>query len=496
MKEKVDILILDGYVVAMDYSGTLIEKGGVAINAEKIIDIDRSNRLKEKYCSEKVIDATRKAVMPGLIDTYGHAGHGLIGGLHTPLKGWPAGELYWHATTPEWWYAEALLAATERLSFGTTTGASIIGSTPARTDNPIFALKNAEAYGKVGIRAVLGVGPPDLFVSHLESPWSGSFVENGVWVKREFSYEVALKNSIQIIEKCHESLNNKIRIALAPPYLFGRQASHRRYGYDYTDDDVPVMLEKAEELREKADDYNVQIHTHFFKGAVKFALENFGRKKVDELLGPDVVIAHGNGLEKIEVDIIGQNRCNVATAPSTAEDIWYGYAPVIELLEAGANVTISTDGSAPRFNFDLWKDIVKAMWHQWMRYQDQKVLPVGKALRMVTIDAARALNLDDKVGSLETGKNADIILIDLDRPHLTPQTFVPNLLAYYVNGNDVDTVLVDGEILKEDGEILSVNIYDIMRLARKEAFDAFSRVDLEPFLQVNKNFWHGLRWSE
>jgi cytosine/adenosine deaminase-related metal-dependent hydrolase len=87
-------------------------------------------------------------------------------------------------------------------------------------------------------------------------------------------------------------------------------------------------------------------------------------------------------------------RCNVATAPSTGENIQYGYAPIIELLEAGANVAITTDGSAPLFSFDLWKDIQRAMWHQWIIHKSRaQVLLVGKALRMVTIDAALALGI-------------------------------------------------------------------------------------------------------
>jgi 5-methylthioadenosine/S-adenosylhomocysteine deaminase len=494
MKEQADTLIVNGYILAMDDKGTLLDHGGVAIKGERIIDLGPSSRIESMYKAEKIIDPTRMAIMPGLVDTYGHAGHGMIGGWHTPIDGWPAGELYWHATTPEWWYAEAQLAATERLRFGTTTGASIIGSTPARTDNPIFAYKNAEAYTKVGIRGVFGVGPPDVFVSHIASPWSGSYLENGEWVTRNFTYEEALKNSVKIIEKWHNGSNRRIKIALAPPYLFGRQASHRRYGYEYKQEDIPVMLEKAREMRTLADEHEVQIHTHFFRGSVDFALEHFGREKVDELIGPDVVIAHGNGLQPTEVQVIGENRCSVATAPSTAEDIWYGYAPVIELLKAGANVTISTDGSAPRFSFDLWKDIVKEMWHQWIKHNDQKLIPVGKALRMVTIDAAKALQMDSEIGSLETGKKADIILVDLDRPHLTPQTFIPNQLAYYVNGNDVDTVMVDGRILMEKKQIKSVNVNDVMKTAREEMEKAAERVDLKPFTEVDRNFWHGITW--
>lgn len=495
MKEQVDTLILDGFLLAMDGAGTMMERGGLAIQGDRIIAVDTAERVRERYSADRVIDATRKAIMPGLVDTYGHAGHGLIGGFHHPLHGWPAGRLYWHATTDRWWYAEAQLAATERLRFGVTTGTSIIGSTPARTDSPVFGIRNAEAYAKVGIRGVLGVGPPDPFVPHISSPWSGSFLEDGEWVWKGFTYEEAVANSVEVAEKWHMGADGRIRIALAPPYLFGRHTTSR-YGHRYGPDDIPVMVEKAEEIRGLADRLGVQIHTHIFGGSVDFALEHFGRERVERLLGPDVVVAHGNGLKPSEVEVIGRTRTNVATAPSTAENMWYGYPPVVELLEAGANVTISTDGSAPRFSFDLFKDIPRAMWHQWMRFKTQAVLPGGKALRMVTIDAAKALGLDDEVGSLEPGKKADVILIDLDRPHLTPTTYVPHLLTFYVNGNDVDTVLVDGRVLMEGKRILSVDVHEVMELAREEAEKAYELIDLEDFRPSDKEFWHGTRYKE
>jgi cytosine/adenosine deaminase-related metal-dependent hydrolase len=495
VKEKVDLLITGGTLLTMDDDGTMIEDGGVAIRGDRIVEVARSSRLMERYTGDEAINARRKAIMPGLVDTYGHAGHSLIGGFHNPIHGWPAGHLYWHATTDRWWYAEAQLAATERLRFGVTTGSSIIGSTPARTDSPIFGIRNAEAYAKVGIRAVLGVGPPDIFIPHIPVPWRGSYLENGQWVEKEFTYEDALANSLEVIEKWHGGADDRIKIALAPPYLFGRHTQRARHGTQYKPEDIPMMLEKAEEMRRLADRHEVQIHTHIFGGSVDFALKHFGKDTVERILGSDVVIAHGNGLSPTEVEVIGKTRSNVATAPSTAENMWYGYPPIPELLEAGANVSISTDGSAPRFSFDLFKDISRAMWHQWMRFSTQDVLPAGKALRMVTIDAAKALGMAHEVGSLETGKKADVILVDLDRPHLTPTTYVPHLLTFYVNGNDVDTVIVDGEVLMNEGKILSVDEQEVMELARIEAEKAFELVDLDDFRPSDRTFWHGTRYE-
>ena len=492
-KESVDTLILGGTLLPMDEAGSILQDGGLAITEDRITAVDFSHRLRDRFTAEKTIDARRTAIIPGLVDTYGHAGHGLIRGFFHPIHGWPSGQVYWNATTDRWWYAEAQLAATERLGFGVTTGASIIGSTPSRTDSPIFGIRNAEAYSKVGIRAVLGVGPPDRFIPHLPTPWSGAYFEDGKKVEKTFTYEDAVANSLKIIEKWHGGADGRIRIALAPPYIFGRHTKRGRFSYVYKPEDIPVMVEDAVEMRRLADEHGVQIHTHIFGGSAEFALENFGEETVDRLLGPDVVVAHGNGLGPGEVEALGRNRCGVATAPSTMENVWYGYPPIIELLEAGAKVAISTDGAAPRFSFDLLKDISRAMWHQWMIHSTPTVLPMGKALRMITIEAAHVLGLGDEVGSLEPGKKADVTIVDLDKPHLTPETFVPNLLAYYANGNDVDTVLVDGEVLMENREILSVDRDEVMNLAREEAEKAFDRVDLEKYKKTGHDFWHGTR---
>ena len=493
MKDKVDILIKGGTLLTMDMKGTIYDDGAIAVNEGKIVAVGKTASLEKNYSSEKVINAKRKAIMPGLIDTYGHSGHGLIGGFHHPRHGWPAGKLYWHATTDKWWYAEAQLAALERLRFGVTTGASIVGSTPARTDSPIFGIRNAEAYAKVGTKIVLGVGPPDMRARIQE--WKCSFFENGEWVRKDFTYEDAMRNSIEIIEKWHMGADGRVRVALAPPYIFGRH-TWTRYTHKYEPEHVPVMKEKALEFRALADKYKVQIHSHIFGDTIDWAVENFGREIVDKVLGPDVVIAHGNGLKQSEVDVIAANNASVASAPSTGENLWYGYAPLVELIEAGANCTITTDGSAPRFSFDLFKDISRAMWHQWIRYETQAVLPGGKALRMVTIDAAKALQMDHLTGSLETGKQADIILVDLNRPHLTPTTYVPHQLCFYTNGHDVDTTIIDGKIIMENSEVLSVDAQEVMDLARIEAQKAIDLIDLDEFRPSDEVFWHGSKYEE
>jgi cytosine/adenosine deaminase-related metal-dependent hydrolase len=433
--------------------------------------------------------------MPGLIDTYGHAGHGLVKGIHHPRLGWPNNQIYFHATTDEWWYAEGALSALERLKFGVTCGFSVLGATPARMDSPIFAERQAEAVSAVGIRGVLGVGPPDPFVHHLDEPWSGTFWENGRAEKREFTYLDTIRNSVAVIEKLHGEAEGRVRVALHYPYLFGRQSSHPAYPFQYRDEHVPDMLEKAEEMKELADKFGVILHSHALRGSIRFGMERFGMDRVQNLLGGDVVLVHCNGLEEQEVRVLGEQRVSIAVVPFTQENVLYGPCPVIELLRTGANVTISTDGSAPYTSYDLLKEIPRAISMQWSRFGDETLLPPGKALRMVTIDAARALGLDSSLGSLEVGKKADVILVDLNKPHLTPSLAAPRLVAYYASGNDVDTVLVDGKVLMQNRRVKSVDENAVLDMAREQAALAFSRSEIEPYLEMDDNFWQDWKYG-
>ena len=490
----VDLLIAGGTALTMDPDNRLIEGGAVAVNQNTIVAVGPAAELQSIYAPKRVLDATDKAILPGLVDTYGHAGHGLIKGVHHPELAWPSAQLYFHATDEEWWYAEGLLSNLERLRFGVTCGFTVIGATPARLDSPVFAERQALAVSEVGIRGVLGVGPPDPYIDHLPRPWSGTLWENGQPINRPFSYEDTVRNCITVIEGWHHQSNDRIQVALHFPYLFGRQAAHPRIPFVYTDDCVPAMIEKAEEMRDLADRYHVLLHTHAFKGSLVYGLEKFGLERVRRLLAPGVVLAHCNGLAEAEIQILGEAGAGISVVPFTHENILYGPCPVIELLRAGANVTISTDGTAPYCSYDLLKDISRAIWTQWTRFEDQALLPPGKALRMVTIDAARALGLDHLIGSLEVGKRADIILIDLARPHLTPSTNLPWQLVYYANGNDVDTVIVEGRILKEGGRVTSIDERAVIERAREQSARAFKRMDISPYLKLTKNFWQGWRY--
>ena len=214
-RTRVDLVISGGTVMTMNAEHELIDDGAVAVMGDRIVAVGRREEVERSHEAVRTLDATDRVIMPGLVDCYAHAGHGMIKGIFRPELGWPANQIYWHASTPDWWYAEAMLSAVERIRFGTTTGVSILGATPARADNPLYADRHLDAISEVGIRAVLGVGPPDPFVPHIPTPWTGSHYENGKWVDRSFTYDDAIANSIDVIRRWHRKGDGRIHVARA-----------------------------------------------------------------------------------------------------------------------------------------------------------------------------------------------------------------------------------------------------------------------------------------
>jgi hypothetical protein len=346
------------------------------------------------------------------------------------------------------------------------------------------------------------VGPPDPFIPS-QNRLQSTIWENGKSKTHLFSYDETIDNSIHIIKRWHNQANGRIKVALAFPYICGRLSSHSKRGaiYQYKNEDILVLVEKAQEMRRLSDKYNVQIHSHLFGGALEYGLSKFGKKKLYEILGPDVVLAHCNSLTNREIAILKETKTNVDSAPSAISPTVYGRCPVPELINAGVCVATTTDGAAPTMSFDPFISIRSELRIQKYHFQDPSILPAGKALKMVTIDAARALGLDYQIGSIEKGKKADIILIDMLKAHLTPSTMLPQILVFFGSGHDVSTVIVDGNIIMENRKIKTLEETRVIEKAQTEIISAFERFSqlgfkLEPYTEITDNFWSDFKQYE
>ena len=166
-----------------------------------------------------------------------------------------------------------------------------------------------------------------------------------------------------------------------------------------------------------------------------------------------------------------------------------GRCPVPELLDEGIRVVIGSDGAAPDRGFDMFRHMSQCMHYHRRHFEDTTILPPGKVLEMVTIDAAEALGLGSELGSIETGKVADIILIDMFKPHLLPMNMPVTRLAHYANAADVNTVIVNGEIIMLDRNVLNVNESDILEKTEEESKKMLSENNLNHLTNIPDNFW-------
>lgn len=477
------LLIKNGSIVTMNHKREIIQNGAIAVDNGIILAVGKTDKIEKEYPSETVIDATRKLIMPGLIDTHGHAGHGLIKTIaeYKDFDWVPIVEkFYFEDTTPYYWYIEAKLSALERIKFGVTTGLSYIGSSN-RTDKPIYALEHNRGASEIGIRDVVAVGP-----SRPPYPTKyRSLIDTNKPEELFISFDEAIKTSLEVANKLR-SKNDKSDVVLSPSSItIGDLDSSKK-----AITDLPDWKEKLEKLGQVSKENNLNIHTHAYGEQVKFIHDNLPNAN---LLGPHVSLAHCAGLSQVEVEILAKTNTRVSHGPS-ARSIIPARCPVIEMLDSGVVVSISTDGSAPDRTFDLFKEIRQAMSLQRHHFHNGAIFPPGKGIEMVTIDAAKTLGYDKHLGSLEVDKQADIILIDLMQPHLIPMFMFPHRIAYEVSGQDVDTVIVNGEILMEGRKMTKVDEIKILEAAQKEALESVDRSNLRQYMELPDNFWGHSRY--
>lgn len=474
------LLLLHGTVVTVGPSRQVIDDGAVAINDDRIVAVGSADKLQADYSGYRVIDCTGKAILPGLVDAHGHAGHSLIKtlGADTPSL-WMriVTPMYFHYTTPEFWAADGYISALDRLSVGVTTGVSVVGSAP-RSDDPAFAINHTKGYAELGLREIVCTGPAGLPWPHPTTRW-----KNGKSTGYSVTFEEMMAGAEAVIESINGAAEGRIRAFITPFTIMPSIDPSNP-----TTPDRAVLATDADRMqgrriKETAAKYGVRIHSDAFAGHVRLAWQD----PETAILGPNVHLQHCIGLSLEEVEILAETGTHMTHAPG-------GQAPVIQMLQRGVNVAITTDGTAPWATFDLFQAARLAQFaHRW-RNLDSYLLPPGKLLEMITIDAAKAIGMDDEIGSIEVGKKADITVVNMRKPHLVPNWMVVHRLIYEAVGQDVDTVIVDGRILMEGRRLTSGDPEAIMAEAEAQAFALVKRAGLESHLtqpgwgQIHRTF--------
>jgi cytosine/adenosine deaminase-related metal-dependent hydrolase len=472
---RADLLITGATVITMNPRRAVLDNAAIAISGDSIAAIGSTAEIVAAWPAREVIDASHMIVMPGLIDGHGHAGHGLVKSLGMDTGQWyPATEsIYASASTVDFWRAEALLTGIERARFGVTTALSLLGGGDMvmRTDDRAYGDAYMRAIDSVGLRFFLAVGPRRPPFPRAFTQWRG---DSGRTVDVTFDQQLAVSESL--IETWNGAGQGRLHIAMAFP-------THHPEQERLSDSSLTELIAQARATRALSRKHGLLFtQDGHSRGSVKFAHEVF------DILGPDALLSHATGMTDEEIAIVARTGTRIVHNPSANAAMRERFR-LMELLDAGATVILGSDGVAPDRSYDMFRHIFQAMRYHRAWLQDTKVLPAGKVLEMVTIDAARALGLEREIGSLEVGKKADVIFIDWRRPHLAPRNMPLYRVAYFANGNDVHTVIVNGRVIVRNRRVLTVNEDSVVALAEREANAAIRRAGLDKLKETPEGFW-------
>ena len=423
------LLIDGGTVVVMDEAGTVLEGGAVLVEGDTIstvLDADAPRPADLHF-----LDATGHLVIPGLVNTHGHAAMSLLRGLadDMPLMTWLNEHIFpaeAELVDPEFVYWGTLLSSIEMLKSGTTTFA----------DMYYFRDDAARAVVDAGIRAVMG--------PHVIGFPAPDFASPGA----------TLADAAEFMERYRDH-----------PTLVPGTAAHSLY---------TTSLEDVRAALRLAIDHGAPFQIHTAEDASEFAttteLTGMGVVEALESIGalrPGTVLAHSIYLSDEDIERIAAGGAGVSHNPQSNLKLGIPRAaPVVELLAAGIPVGLGTDGAASNNDLDLFDEMDTAAKLHKFTNADPTALPAETVFRMATMGGARVLNLHDRIGSLEPGKRADIVLLDARRAGLTPLYNVYSHLVYAARGSDVSTVLVNGRVVVGNGRVLTVDEAEVMERAR------------------------------
>ncbi len=419
--EQVDTLLLGGTVVTMDAAGTIIDNGGVAIRDGAIVAVGPAPELQAQFKAEQVIDCTDQAIVPGLINGHAHVPMSLLRGIvaDQQLDVWLFGYMFpveSRFVDPEFVYHGTRLSCAEMIKGGITTF----------VDMYFYEEEVARAADEAGIRAICGQT-----VMKLPTPDAPS-------------YDAGLERSRRFIEQWHT--HKRVIPAIAPhaPYTCNSEI-YRSAAALAREYDVPLVTHLSETAREVTEARELVENTPI--GYVA-ALDGFSDRGI---------AAHCVHIDANDMRLLKKHNVGAVPCPTSNLKLASGVAKYGEMLKAGINVGLGTDGPASNDDQDLWMEVHLAAILPKGVTGDPTVVNARQAFTMATSMGAKAVHLDHLVGSLEVGKRADVVVVDLRGLHVSPAreyTYNPdaiyNHLVYAAHSSDVRHVLVDGRLLLHD----------------------------------------------
>ena len=425
-KQKADCLINGGLVLTMDEANTIYDSGSVAVKDSRIIALGNKKDIDKNYTATNKIEAKDHIVMPGLINTHTHIPMTLFRGL--------ADDLNLLGFLERLFPLESAILTRERVELGALLGITemVQGGTTCCMDMYWHPEMTAAVAKKIGFRLVAGT----VFV--------------------DFPGFDGLQTLTERSEHAEWFINEYADDPLITPGVFPLGEHLMTSG----------EIEHTLELSSKYD-CPVQIHAAETNYGVQEIEKRLGSRPIEilgsmGLLSRRLVIAHGVHLSAREIELLAETETSISHCLISNLKLIDGIAPVKALTEAGVNVTLGTDGPSSSNDLDLWKVIrTAAIVHKTIN-DDAGLNSARDMIKMATLNGAKALNMDDEIGSLEVGKKADIILIDTRKPHLTPMYDPYSILVYAAGREDVDSVMVNGQWVMKHREMTAVDPFEIM----------------------------------
>lgn len=423
---KCDILINNCLLLTPDLN--IIEDQAVAINDTKIVEIGPSVELTPKYEPRALIAGKDKLVMPGLVDAHTHTCQQLLRGR--TMDEYP---MVWSRIlvpfesnlNEEDVYYSAQLSCLEMIKSGTTAFADSGG---------LHMHKVVEATVEAGLRAAITRSTMDM----------GTFIPDSI----RDTTDTAVKKIERLYGSYHGAGEGRINIWFAI-----RQV-------------MTCSPELIQMVGEKAREYQTGIHAHLaeHRDEVSFCLQRYQKRPAEyldslDVLAPNLLTAHNVALSENEIDLLKERGVKIVHCPRSNFSN-HGFPKTPRMLQLGLSIGIGSDGAAGS-SLSLFDEIrvfrsgIHAFWG--IPVFDPVVLPAKELVKMVTLGGARALLWDKEVGTIEVGKKADVILINVDKPHISPTHNLLNTLVEAVTGNDVQDMIVDGTVVMKNREVLTMD---------------------------------------
>lgn len=426
------LLIKNIKVLAMT-GEEILHDVNIYIEDDKIVHI---GPIREDLKVSRTIDGKGKIAMPGLVNGHTHIGMSLLRNFadDVPLFTWLE-EKIWPVEAklvPQDVYWGSLLSIVEMIQGGTTTF----------SDMYFYMDEVGKAIEESGIRGVISRGITE--------------EEDGKTIK--------IGETRDLFNNWNGKAGGRIKVMVAPhaPYTCG-----------------PDYLLKVIDL---AQDLNSPIHIHLSetRKEVEDSFKKYGKSPIKHvydlgLFQLPTVAAHCVHVNDEDIEIFRDNRVSPVNNPGSNLKLASGFSPLDKMLKQGINVALGTDGSSSNNNLNMFEEINLAALINKAVNEDATSIPAYAALKMATVNGGKALQWDDEIGSLEVGKKADLILLDIDKPHIYPIHNIISALAYSVQASDVDTVIVDGKIIMEKRELKTLDVEKIMYKATKSAYDLVRR---------------------